>query len=57
MKERETKTEVEKARESEMMVSVAGRFLAMHISILPIKNLLNLSEGGGGCAIDCCCTA
>lgn len=31
-----------------MMVSVAGRFLAMHISILPIKDLLNLSEGGGG---------
>lgn len=47
-RERETKTEVEKARESEMMVSVAGRFLAMHISILPIKDLLNLSEGGGG---------
>lgn len=48
VKERETKTEVEKARESEMMVSVAGRFLAMHISILPIKDLLNLSEGVGG---------
>jgi len=39
-----------------MIVSVAGRFLAMHISILPIKDPLNLN-GWGGVAIDCCCTA
>jgi len=52
-RERETKTEIERGRASQrerekMMVSVAGRFLAMHISILPVKAPLNLSGGVEG---------